>query len=267
MLTTWDQVREWIEDNNFERWIFYTKNPENRDKDKACDKLIDSNAFPSDREDKIAMTEKYLRRYGDRVWGVGFKSANYSGDGTVCTARIEPVMPANGVGAAPFSQENIGEIEDRLRRSITSELEAKWAAQKAAEERAAFEREKKEFQAEKESVIGLVVQKIAPFAAAALSGHSMRNNLRAAAGLDTDAPIEADPVQPIHAKAPEQKEELPVEEPEQSPFTDQEADQLFELMARFKAVEPDYMRLLEAVVTMAESGDTTYTMAKGVLLK
>ena len=38
-------------------------------------------------------------------------------------------------------------------------------------------------------------------------------------------------------------------------------------MVRFKAVEPDYLQLIEAVVKMAESGDSMYNMAKGMLLK
>ena len=38
-------------------------------------------------------------------------------------------------------------------------------------------------------------------------------------------------------------------------------------MARLKKVEPNYLALLESVVEMAESGDATYKMAKGFLLK
>ena len=86
------------------------------------------------------------------------------------------------------------------------------------------------------------------------------------AGVDADEPVRA---QRIVAERPEQQEqEQEPEQPEQeAPFTDEEAEQLMALMVRFKAVEPDYLKLIESVVTMAENGDATYNMAKGFLIK
>ena len=263
MFTTWEQVREWIEDNNFERWIFYTKNPDGRDKDKAYDKLIDSNAYPSDREDKLAMTEKYLRNYGGRVWGVGYKSATYMGDGTICEARIESAMPAAGIGAAQTIQPI---DEDALRQRITRELKAEMAAQRYEEEKKQFAAEKKKFEEDKAGVIGALVEHFAPYIGVIRGLNGMKAN-RLVAGVDTETPTDADPMQPLHARAQEPEAPQEPEEQEQEIFTDEESEQLFDLMARFKKVEPDYLQLIEAVVTMAENGDSTYTMAKGFLLK
>ena len=53
---------------------------------------------------------------------------------------------------------------------------------------------------------------------------------------------------------------------QQEIFTEQEADKLFDLMARFKQAEPQYMEMIEKVVAMAENGDATYKMAKSVLV-
>lgn len=263
MFTTWEQVREWIEDNNFERWIFYTKNPDGRDKDKAYDKLIDSNAYPSDREDKLAMTEKYLRNYGGKVWGVGYKSATYTGDGTICEARVETAMPANGIGMAQTVQPI---DEDAMRARIKRELQAEMAAQRYEEEKKQFEADKKKFAEEKAGVIGALVEHFAPYIGVIRGLNGMKAN-RLVAGVDTNEPTNADPMQPLRARAQEPEQPEEPEGPQEEIFTDEESEQLFNLMVRFKKLEPDYLQLIEAVVTMAENGDNTYTMAKGFLLK
>ena len=77
--------------------------------------------------------------------------------------------------------------------------------------------------------------------------------------MDTEAPVHA---APIHAVEPEITDEM-----KDQIFTDTESDKLFELMARFKAVEPQYLQLIENVVVMAEKGDPTYNMAKNFLVK
>jgi hypothetical protein len=258
MFTTWDQVQDWIKDNNFARWIFYKTNPENRDETKANDKIVDSSAFiMDDRDGKLEMTEKYLRMYGGKVWGLGFKT-NSPTNGTACEARIDSV-PAQGVqGVQP--QVNIGEIESRVRKQVVAELEA----ERYKRERDEFEKEKRAFQKEQESVIGLLVHKIAPFAIAALQGNKTElRNVAGTAGLDAEEEVHTDPIKPIVADNP-----APAEQPEeeQEVFTEAESDQLFELMARFKKVEPEYLKLIEAVVVMAENGDENYVFARRMLI-
>ena len=255
MFTTWDQIRTWIEDNNFPRWIFYKNDPEERT-DKANDKIIDSNNFTvSDMEDKLAMTEKYLRQYGGKVWGVGFKSTNYTGDGVQCTARLEAQQPTSGIGS-PYDAQNIGELRESIKREIRAEIEN----ENYKREKAEFEREKKEFEEEKKSAIGAVIHYFAPIGQMLMQKHI--NPMRNVAGVDANEDVHAARIVAPKTDAPE------TEEPEQeSPFTDEEADELFALMAEFKKVEPDYLKLLRSVVEMAKNGDATYTMAKGLLIK
>ena len=116
------------------------------------------------------------------------------------------------------------------------------------DERKSFEQEKRAFEAEKASAIGLLVHHLSPVLSAL--------GQKRVAGVDASAPVQAQPITTI-----EQEEMI------NEIFTDEESDKLFDLMARFKAAEPEYMQLIECVVKMAESGDGTYTMAKGFLLK
>ena len=87
------------------------------------------------------------------------------------------------------------------------------------------------------------------------------------AGLDGED-MEAAKIKPVDPDSPETPADGGEQESEQENiFTDEESDKLYELMARFKKVEPQYLELIENVVKMAESGDNMYAMAKNFLLK
>ena len=271
MFTTWDQVRSWIEDNGFQRWQFYKTKPEER-AEKNNDLVIDSNNFTvSDLNDKLEMTEKYLRMYGNKVYGMGFTSPNYTTSGGVqcevrLTAETEPtqagVGTTFGMGELQAMEAN---IEKRLRATIESEMRERDYQKRLAD----LEKREKAYDEEKQTALGAIVHYFAPVGQM-LMKQKMGLGDRLVAGVDAEEPVHA---QRIVAHDPDEHEE-PHDEPETqepenepSPFTDEEADKLFDLLARFKAVEPDYMQLLEAVVTMAENGDGTYKMAKGFLVK
>lgn len=246
MLTTFEQVREWITDNGFKRWVLY--------KDYSrTDKIIDSQAFTvSDMPDKLAMTEKYLRMSGGHAYAAGSASNSASDLNVVMEIRLQDEAPAApaGVGAQLYDA-------NALRESIRKEFQAEWDKREYERKAKELNEERKAFEAEKASAIGLLTQYLAPVAKAMVSGRRM------VAGVDTDEQMHAEPVKPIVAdRAPQEPEQ-----PQDDPFTDEEADKLYDLMARFKKVEPQYMELIEAVVKMAESGDQTYTMAKGFLVK
>ena len=260
MFTSWEQVKSWIEDNNFPHWIFYKNNPEGRD-DKANDKIIDSNNFVvSDLGDKLDMTEKYLRMYGGRVWGVGFKTPNATQGGVVCEARIDTAEQSTaGVGGGIN-----GDTIRELRESITQEVRAQIKAEQYEKDKANFEREKKEWEAEKQSAIGTIVHLLAPIGKQVLGSRIMPK----VAGVDTDEPVHASRIVADDGTPLREERIIENEEAEsEDPFTEDEAQKIMELMVRFKSVEPDYLQLISRVVEMAESGDATYTMAKGFLMK
>ena len=89
------------------------------------------------------------------------------------------------------------------------------------------------------------------------------------AGVDTDEPVHA---APIEVEQPETQgtQEPDVKQPEtqeENPFTDEEADELFSLMARFNKVEPEYLKMIRKVVVMAEIGDKNYQLARMMLVQ
>ena len=250
MFTNWEQVRDWITDNGFKRWILY--------KDSSrTDKIIDSAAFAvSDQADKLAMTEKYLRMAGGRAVGCGFAN-NGKDDPTVCEIRLEAEMPAGAAGIGAAGYPSIGELTDTITQKVRAEIKA----EQYEKEKAEFERAKKEFDQEKQSALGAIVHYFAPIGQQLMQRHLMPK----VAGVDVDAPMDVQPMR-VQKSAPVDQPET--EEPEtEEPFTDEESEKLLALMVRFKAVEPRYLELIESVVTMAENGDSTYTMAKGFLLK
>lgn len=252
MFTKWEQVEEWIRDNNFAHWVFYRTNP-NESTEKINNIIADSNFYTGGDEDKIAMTRKYLIVNGGKAYGVGFRTPNTTQGGIVCEVRLEQDMPqvaqpTAGVGV-PYDMES-------LRESIIKEVKAEYERKEYERKRSELERERKEFEEQKNSAIGLLTSYLAPVAQALIAGRGAR-----VAGVDTQEPVVAQPIIPIQEQQQEQENMA-----QQEIFTEQEADKLFDLMARFKKVEPQYMELIEQVVAMAENGDAPYRMAKSALL-
>lgn len=212
---------------------------------------IVSDYFPGSLDEKIALTHKRLVEESNQtLYGYGKRGKENTGL-MYCEVRLvdELQQPSTqGVSSlpisAPFDEEK---MMDRIRKEVQLEYEN----QRYKEERKQFEADKKKFEEEKNSAIGTFARLMSPVVAA-ISGKQQR----VCAGVDSDAPVEA---QPIHAV--EQEDEFV------DVFTDEEYDELFSLMARFKSVEPRYIELIKSVVSMAERKDPTYDMAKGFLLK
>ena len=251
MLNSFEQVKEWIIDNGFKRWILY--------KDSLRKELIiDSAGFHvSDQSDKIAMTEKYLRLAGGRAYAAGSASGSINDLNVTTEIRLDDEQfGTSGIGMQPNIQPlNIGEIEDRIRRQLKAEIEIENLKKREAE----IERREREYDAEKQSALGAIVHYFAPLGQRFLESKMMRN----VAGLDAEEPVHARKVQPIIPSEETQEQEIQEEEI----FTDAESEELFDLMKRFKAVEPEnWLSMMRKMVDMAEKNDTTYQMARNFLI-
>lgn len=260
MFTSWDQVEEWLHDNNFAHWIIYRERPSEGEKNNNI--IVDSKFYTADDADKIAMTKKYLLANGGRGFAVGFATPNTTVGGVIAEIRLEAQNePSNGItGVQGYA--SIGE----LRESITREIRAQIKAEQYEAEKKQFEKDKAEFEKEKESALGALVRFFGPIGRIAIEQRLMPQ--ARVAGLDAQEDVRARRIVPEDGRPIDAPEQPAQEQPEQQePFTDEEAEQLMALMVRFKAVEPNYLQLIEAVVKMAESGDGMYNMAKGMLLK
>ena len=246
MFTSWDQVHEWITDNNFKRWIFYADSSRK-------EKIIDSKAFTaSDMTEKLAMTEKYLKRTGGRMYGSGFAD-NGSENGTVCVVCLEQEhqQPTSGIGG--------GQSVDEITRLVTEKVRAEIRLEDQQKREKDLERREKEFAEKEAGVWGVIVEHLAPVAQMMMA----KRNAPLVAGVDTADPIDAEPIKPAAAQEPD-----PAQEQEESvwdKFTEEEGEKIGDLMAQWKSIEPDYLAFLEKIVTMAKNGDPKYTMAKSFI--
>ena len=252
MLTSFEQVRDWIIDNGFKRWALW------RDRSKQ-ELIIDSAGFAvADLEDKIAMTEKYLRFAGGNAYAAGSVTGSQEKLNVVTEIRLSDTQqPVNGVQNTQDIVAIGQAMEERIRKQLKAEIEA----EQYEKEKREFEAEKKEFEEQRNGVIGALVGYVAPYLPII---KNLQGAGRMVAGIDADEPVHAKRIQPIIATDPEQ----PEQQQEPDVFTDEESEELFDLMARFKKAEPEnWLKMLRTVVDMAESGDQTYTMAKGFLIK
>lgn len=251
MITNFSHVEDWVKDNSLTHWIFYSSNPRTKgDNDRSNDKIVDSDFFGDQTiQEKLDLTKKYLVAFGKRAFGTGWRKGGTTGGLEIEVdlsnyAQQQPtpnMIQGVGFSSAPLDEEKIVE---RVRKEVRAEYEQAEYERKRKE----LDTERKEFERDKAGAIGLMVGYLKPLLPA-LSGQ------RNVAGLDAPADVEAARIIPKDTPA------------EEEVFTPEESDALFSLMERFKKVEPDYIRLLESVITMAEAGDSTYTMAKGFLLK
>ena len=262
MFTTWKQIEDWIKDNQFDRWMFSRNRPGD---DEKFTKTVDSDYYAGDEADKLAMTKKYLEGNGGHFYGYGYKKATGTKGAVSCEVDLaqsyQQLQPTAGVGMAGVmgSSMSVGE----LRESIRKELEAEWDKREYKRLREDLDKERKAFEEEKNSALGLITGYLAPIGKALLE--------RKVAGIDAEEPVHAqrivaDDGTPLREERVVEKEET-AEVVEERPFTDEEEEKLYDLLARFKKAEPEYMQLIEAVVEMAEKGDTMYGVAKNALLK
>lgn len=255
MFTSWDQVQSWIEDNNFARWIFYKNNPEGRE-DKATDIIIDSKNFTvSDFHDKLAMTEKYIRMYGAKVYGVGYQSPESNRNGVYCEVRIQEDAPAQGTNGIGGGYPSIGELTETITKQVRAEIEAENMRKREAD----LDKREKELQERENSAMGAIAHYLAPLGQMIMQ---KKMGMPRVAGVDANEDVHAQ----IIAHDP-QEQEL-VDMANESDFTEEEEQKIYDLLSRFKKAEPEhYLQMIETVVMMAENGDPTYNMAKGFLIK
>lgn len=253
MLTTFDQVRDWIIDNGFKRWILY--------KDGLRQEMIvDSAGFPStDMNTRLATTEKYLRYAGGHAYAVGGSNANKN-EMNVCAeiqlADMQGAQPTQGVGGGGYP--NIGELRSELTDAITKQIRAEMQVKDMERREREIEKREKEFAEKQNGVLGAIVGYLAPYIPALNKGLEYR----AVAGTEKKQDIIAgDTQEPLHVQPI-----VPTEE--ESPFTEEEEERMYNVGVRFKKAEPeDWLDLLESVADMAEKKDPMYGTAKGFLLK
>lgn len=255
LLTKWNDIEDWIKTNGFKRVVVRANDKlASADGERTNDCLFDSKNVTLGSFDEKLQHLKWMLEHSDRkVYATGFQSESAGTGGMIAELRLEnaqaPQMayPVGMPGVvSPVDEQS---IIDRVRKEVRAEYEAAELDRKRKE----FESERKEFMDTKNGIMGLLVEYGKPI----LGAMAASGKRPMVAGIDQPGHTEAEPIVPANG----------AEEAEEEVFTDAEAEEMYDLMARFKKVEPDYMQLLRSVVAMAESGDSTYTMARGFLIK
>lgn len=256
MLTTWNQVESWIKDNGLKRWIFYKEKP--TEKKEENQKIIDSSAFTvSDEADKLAMSEKYLRLSGGRAWATGYGKSEWIVTEIRLADEAAPAAPTQGTQGIGGGYPSIGELTKTIEEKVRAEIKAADYERREKE----LEQREKDFNEKQNGVVGSLIGIFAPY----LPVLNQVAGMRKVAGVDAAAPVTAQPIIPTEPQETQEPED--VQEPSAwDAFTEEEGNEIIELMARFKKVEPNYLPMIRKVVEMAESGDKTYAMAKNFLV-
>ena len=142
-------------------------------------------------------------------------------------------------------------INERIQTAIAG-VRAEYDKRDLEKREAELRDERKAFEEDRNSVIGVLINKLAPMIKAA----TQRSHL-SVAGIDGDEQRQIEHRNSAAEQQREQEEEKCLELP----------DTVCDLIVRWQAVEPDFERVLEKIVTMAEAGDSNYTFAKTALLK
>lgn len=268
--TTWEQVEKWVRENGLVKWSFSAMRFEDADRDEPGKRnnlfVCNSDWYEGDLEHKLGMTKNQLMAQPNRyLYGRGYHAANGSQGAASCEVCIggqAMMQGVQGIGnqyammqpmVHPI-QQPVGTTEtpEAMEERITERITTRFMKEQLERDRKQLEDERAEFRKNQEGVFGLLIEKLAPVAQAFMqnAGHQRIGAL----DVTHDTPEE-------HAPEAQEQEE-------QSVFTAEEEAELYDLLARFKAVEPDnWLRMIRSVVTMAEANDSMYNMAKGVLCK
>lgn len=269
-----------MQDNEIRRWTI-SRTQATQDNNNVFVYNKDKN----EEENKL-LCERALERFaGDVLYMVGWRTDAAKTGGFSATILYDSAKQQSAPTVTPQMQVGGlygvgGSIDmDGLTRDLTARIRNEYdraeitrLQKQLDDDRKQLRDEQREFEREKVGTIGILVDKFAPYLKVVAGKHGLE--LPKVAGIDADeditAPrIKAQPQEPQEGSdiPTSRNTDIPNESEEQSPFSDEEADELFALMERFKAVEPDYLKLIRSVVELAEAQDNTYTMAKSFLLK
>lgn len=246
-ISNFQEFEAWITENGLVFWkVSSTTQAQDNNNKFVYDKS-------KEKEENMQLCQKALQRFaGQMLYATGWRTAEARTGGFSCIVlyKEEPQQPVRQ--EQPYISGVTGAFDrDTLIQEITQKVRNEYDTINLKRERETLDAEVKAFNEQKEGVMGLLVHYLAPVAKQMLGLQSSR-----VAGVDADGTIEA----------PAIKVQKTEDEEEESPFTDEQAEKLMDLMSRFAAVEPRFMELLEKVVSMAEQGDKSYIGAKAILL-
>lgn len=173
--------------------------------------------------------------------------------------NINPNKPGiQSVAGTPSPAMDHDLFETKIQAAIDAN-NLKWQRAQFERELKEFKEEKREYEKEKSGIVGMLVEKAAPFV-----GTFMQKMKPQVAGLN-DPSFQAEPMQVRQVTDVTTDEE----------FTDEESERLFALVSSWKKKDADYITLLEKIVNFATSEEPidfmgmpfSYEKVKEMLIK
>ena len=257
-----DNVIEWLNLNNIDTWAISTS------KDRSASQYV----FRSQEgvpvaDEQVRMREVLARSSNPHLYiygkaGSKGNSANFSEEFTnnVQTQQTQQPMAISG-----YDQSS---IETMVANAVERERMA-WERKELDREREEVRQAKKEYEEQQSSVLGLLIQKAAPFVQSIMGVQQPSLAVGSVANEVSAEPIKARSAEPVD----ETEEDVEVSE---EVFTDKESEELFAIVERWKNVDPDYITVIRRIVEFAESGEPievagglvklNYEQIKGMIL-
>lgn len=255
-ITNFSDFDSWLKENGLVYWKVSSTTQAQDNNNKF---VYDKN---KQYDENLQLCQRALERFaGQMLYATGWRTPDARTGGFSCIVLYNDVPQHTEQQPAYITGVTGAFDKDTLIAEITQKVRNEYDTMNLKREREALDAERKEFDAAKDGVMGMLVHYLAPVAKQMLG---IQGSTRVAG---VDAAEVAAPAIKVQEEPEQETEETEAEEKEQeSPFSDEESDKLYELMQRFAAVEPRYMELLEQVVVLAENKDRAYTMAKAALL-
>lgn len=249
-MTTFDKIPELLRANDCKYWHIRTK----KDANSYVFKYDDSRSF----DDNIARMQEIMRLYHGSYFILEGKENAASNKGSFCFEFSNEGAPAVGsMMQMPQPTSNgLSELDIAARiKNAVDEVKLDFANKDLERRERELAEKEKEFRAEKESTIGIIVDRIGKvlpkmFPQVAVAGMP---------GEEVSVPASV-------AKQPQHNEEAVEFATVESDEQDEATAELEALLERFAAVEPEWLPLLRRMVEMAEAHDATYNMARNFLL-
>ncbi|MEE1174178.1 MAG: hypothetical protein U0K53_01715 [Paludibacteraceae bacterium] len=164
------------------------------------------------------------------------QTGNYSE--TWCN-KIESTPTINTIGATPQYDEQY--IQNKIDNAVRQER-LNWLEKELEKREKDLAEEKKAFRQDKEGVFGILVEKAAPVLAQFFPRASV-------AGI-AQSETQAQTIRAVEAPA----DCLPQDTTQEDLFTEDESEQLYSMVAKFKEFDPDYLSILSKFISLATSG-------------
>lgn len=262
-----DKVIEWLDSNGIESWSVSTS------KDKQTNNYIfKSNDEASVKDEQARMIHVLSLSSNPNLFIFGKKkgasnSANYcemfSNNNTTVFSETSPTSAIGMVN------------QDTINTMVANAVERErmsWERKELDREREEVRAMRKEYEDQTASVVGLLIKKAAPIIQSVM-GIAPQVAIGSVENEISAEPIKARRAEPTEDVEQETEEVIEVSE---DVFTDEESDELFAIVERWKNIDPEYITVIRRIVEFAESGEPisvagglvklNYEQIKGMIL-